>query len=152
MKSSESLRNAIHEKGVKQVASELGVSTSLVYKWCQEKESEAGSGVENPLDRIRRVVEFTEDTGPIHWLCQSVGGFFVENPVRSEQTEAPVLEATQHLLSEFSELLAAVSQSYNADRTIDSEEAGRIRKEWEDLKTLAEQFVVACESGIYNES
>ena len=63
-----------------------------------------------------------------------------------------MLEATQHLLSEFSELLAAVSQSYNADRTIDDDEASRIRKEWEDLKTLAERFVVACESGIYNES
>lgn len=148
MESSDVLKKAIHERGVKAVAAELKVSTSLVYKWCQEKESESGSGVENPLDRIRRVVEVTGDTGPIHWLCMAAGGFFVENPVDRDGKKTPVLEATQRLLSEFSELLGAVSTGYNADGIIDSVEAGRIRKEWEDLKSLAEKFVTACE-GIY---
>ncbi len=35
----------------KAIASELGVSLSLVYKWAQEQ-SESGSGSRNPLDRI----------------------------------------------------------------------------------------------------
>ena len=149
MESSEVLRKAIHERGVKYVASELKVSTSLVYKWCQEKESESGSGVENPLDRLIRVVEITGDTGLIHWLCQSAGGFFVENPIDKDAGKTPVLEATQKLLSEFSELLGAVSNSYNSDGVIDHGEAARIREEWEDLKTMAEKFVLACEKGFY---
>ena len=61
-----------------------------------------------------------------------------------------MLGATQKLLGEFSELLAAVSRSYDDDSIIDQSEAQSIRKEWEDLKAMAEHFVVACESGAYN--
>jgi len=32
---------------------------------------------------------------------------------------------------------------------VDETEAGRIRKEWEELKCLSESFVVACESGCF---
>lgn len=149
MDSSELLRSVIHTKGVKAVAGELGVSQSLVYKWCQQKESEVGSGAENPLDRVKKIVEFTGDTQPIHWLCQSVDGFFIENPVRKEEQSAPVLMATQALLAEFSELLGAVSRSYENDGQIDASEADQIRVEWEQLKTAAEHFVVACEKGVY---
>jgi transposase-like protein len=149
VQSCEVLRKAIHGKGVKEVAGELGVSTSLVYKWCQEKDSESASGAENPLDRILKIVEITGETELVHWLCQKAGGFFVENPVEPQENSTPVLEATQRLLSEFSELLAAVSEGYNTDGEIDKLEAERIRKEWEDLKTLAERFVVACEAGAY---
>lgn len=152
MESSEVLKNAIHECGVKFVASEMKISTSLVYKWCQQKDSESGSGVENPLDRLGRIVEITGDKGPVHWLCRSAGGFFVENPIERDNSNTPVLEATQSLLSEFSELLGAVSASYNSDGVIDDDEAKRIRNEWEDLKTLAEKFVVACERGMYRET
>lgn len=151
MESHEVLRKAIYRRGVKVVAGELRVSESLVYKWCQDKESESGSGVENPLDRIAKVVKITDDRDPIRWLCQTVDGFLVENPVARIQQSAPILDATQKLLSEFSELLGAVSASFNNDQNIDSTEAERIREEWEQLKTLAEQFVVACETGVYTQ-
>ena len=107
-------------------------------------------GENNPLDRILKIVHLTDDTGPIHWLCQSVDGFFVENPVRSGERDTPFLQATQQVLAEFSELLQAVSESYNNDSSIDPQEAERIRQEWEQLKTLAEHFVVACEQGGYS--
>ena len=152
MKSNEVLKETFKEKGVKFVAQELGVSSSLVYKWCHDKESETSPGAENPLDRLQNIITCTENKLPVQWLCQANGGFFVSNPAANSQVSGSVLGATQRLLSEFSELLAAVSESYQDDGVIDPTEAKKIRKEWEDLKTLAEQFVLACEDGAYTQS
>ena len=150
MKSNEILKETFKEQGVKFVAQELKLSSSLVYKWCHDKGSETSPGAENPLDRIQAIVECTGNPLPIQWLCQINGGYFVPNPTESDKPSAPVLGATQKLLGEFSELLAAVSQSYENDGIIDQSEATSIRKEWEDLKALAEHFVLACESGAYD--
>lgn len=149
MESYEVLRDAIHPIGVKAVASQTRLSTSLVYKWCQAKDDPEASGVDNPLDRILKLIQVTGSTAPIHWLCQRNNGFFVENPIRGESENTPALLAAQKLLSEFSELLGVVSQSFERDSSIDAKEAARIRAEWEQLKTVAERFVVACESGVY---
>lgn len=148
MESYEVLRECIHETGVKIVASEMRLSTSLVYKWCQERADD--SGADNPLDRLKRLVEITGDEAPIQWLCQQFGGFFVANPAaKSESANEPALVATQSLLREFSDILAEVSGSLAGDNSISLDEAAKIRKEWEELKTLAEAFVVACEAGLY---
>lgn len=147
MESYQVLRDALQERGVKAVAAELKLSPSLVYKWCQPKTED--SGADNPLDRVAELVRLTGKTAPIHWLCQAHNGFFVENPVKTGDHNAPVIMATQQLLREFSELLEAVSTSFANDSAIDPAEAQRIRTEWEQLKTLAEQFVVACEAGVY---
>lgn len=152
MKSNEVLKQTFKDKGVKFIAQELNLSTSLVYKWCHDKDSETSPGADNPLDRLQAIIDCTGNTTALHWLCQSNGGFFVPNPSHGSQLSGPVLGATQKLLGEFSELLAAVSDSYQNDGVIDTAEARDIRKEWEDLKTLAEQFVLACEDGAYNEA
>lgn len=147
--SNEVLKATFKDKGVKYVAQELKVSTSLVYKWTHDKDSETSPGADNPLDRLQAIIEITGNDAPIQWLCQKNGGFFIANPVEGEQEATPVLGATQQLLGEFSELLAAVSESYQNDNIIDPDEASNIRKEWEELKTLAERFVRACEDGAY---
>lgn len=149
MKSHEVLKKAINKKGVKSIASDMNLSSSLLYRWCSSNDSPDDWGAANPLDRVHRLVELTEDTGPVHWLCQASNGFFVENPIREGQQETPFLQATQQVLGEFSEMLQAMSESYNDDSSIETKEAARIRAEWEELKTLAEQFVVACEEGTY---
>ena len=69
------------------------------------------------------------------------------NP-RPYNTHPPLLQA---ILREFSELLEAVSSSSADNGEIDTKEAASIRKEWEDLKSLTETFVSACESGNYQE-
>lgn len=149
MKSFEVLRDVIHKRGVKAVASDLRVSTSLVYKWCQNADGEDAAGADNPLDRLIRICESTESKDPVVWLCERVGGFLVETPMVTKET-MPVVSATQKMLTEFSEMLAAVSESVADDGKIDATEAKRIREEWEDLKRQAESFVVACEEGSYN--
>ena len=44
------LKSAVSEVGVKQVAAQLKVSTSLAYKWCDPKQISGESSVNNPLD------------------------------------------------------------------------------------------------------
>jgi len=152
MESHEVLRQAIDKIGVKAVASELRLSPALVYKWCEESRADDpdASGTRNPLDRLAEIVRLTEDLGIVSWLCARAGGFFVHNPpARSKNMEGDLLESTQKLVKHFSELLGEVSQSASNDGQILKCEAGRIRQEWEELKTTVETFVVACEKGVY---
>lgn len=151
MESHEVLREAVDRVGVKVLAQELKLSPSLVYKWCLPPETDVqdGSGARNPLDRLAEIVRVTRDTGVIHWMCQLGGGFFVPNPMAGGTGNVQALKCTQEIIREFSELLTEVSRSLEHDQSITSEEAQRIRREWEQLKTLTEQFVVACESGVY---
>lgn len=149
MKSHEVLKLVVSEKGAKQVAPEVQVSRSLLYKWCQSHEDPDASGAANPLDRLLRLMEFTDDDRPLEWLCKARGGFYVPNPTSGQSEGGAVLEATQKLLADFSDLLSEVSSSYSNDAQIDTEEARRIREEWEDLKSFAECFVTECESGLY---
>lgn len=149
MESYEVLKDCIQAKGVKAVASDLKLSTSLVYKWCQAPG--ADSGANNPLDRLKLLLQSTKCETPIHWLCREFGGFFVANPdSQSSENNEPALMATQSLLSEFSDILSEVTKSLADDNEISDTEANKIRKEWEDLKTLAESFVLACEAGVYS--
>lgn len=149
MKSHDVLKKAITAVGVKSVAADMSLSSSLVYKWCESKEGEDAGGAANPLDRIDKIYQLTGDTSPISWLCQRAGGFFVENPPPKQKSDGPLLPVTQRILREFSELLQAVSNSLENDGQVDTKEAEKIRREWEDLKGVAEGFVLACEKGQY---
>jgi hypothetical protein len=148
----EILKEVIDRVGVKKVAARLGVSSSLVYKWCQKPEDpdslEFNSGAINPLDRIRMIYEETQDPQLIQWFCQLANGFLVNNPQKGlAEGELKLLENIQRFITEFSETLNAISSSYEGDRRITADEAKRIRKEWEDLKRIGEAFVCACEAG-----
>ena len=152
MESHEVLRETVKGVGVKSVASEMGLSTSLIYKWCEPSEGANAAGAGNPLDRIARLCAVTGSKEPIAWLCQQTDGFLVNNPDVEKQGQVPVVTATQNILQEFSELLEAVTDSVNNDSHVDGKEADRIRTEWEALKRAGEQFVSACEKGVYKEA
>lgn len=152
MESHEVLREAAEKVGVKALAAELRLSPALVYKWCEESESDDpdASGARNPLDRLREIVRVTSHIPVVNWLCHEAGGFFVHNPDgQCDNINTDLLQSTQHLVRAFSELLNEVSESVADDGFIEADEADRIRNDWELLKTTAETFVVACERGIY---
>ncbi|HKQ50196.1 MAG TPA: helix-turn-helix domain-containing protein [Phycisphaerae bacterium] len=154
MESHEVLREAAEKVGVKALAAHLRLSPALVYKWCEESETDDpdASGTRNPLDRLRDIVQATGHIGVVGWLCQQAGGFFVHNPdAKSADIDTDLLQSTQQLVLGFSELLNEVSQSVANDGAITAGEARKIRREWEDLKTTAETFVVACERGVYRD-
>ncbi len=149
MESHEIMRRAVGEVGVKAVAADMALSSSLVYKWCQPK-GEDNSGAGNPLDRIAELCRITGDMSPIVWLCEQVNGFFVENVTPdAAHADERALGMTQRILKEFSEMLDMVARSIAHENGIDTDEARAIRVEWEDLKRVAEQFVLGCEMGRY---
>jgi hypothetical protein len=149
MDSYEVLKQSVSDLGVKSVASDLGLSTSLIYKWCQPSDSEDASGADNPLDRLAKIHELTGDTGPIQWLCQKADGYYVPNTPTEQVDAIPLLHMTRRIVREFSELLDVLTESIENDGQIDLKEADKIRIEWEKLKSSAESFVSACEKGVY---
>ena len=154
MKSCEILKTAADTIGVKALAGKLNLSPALVYKWCQDssKDDPDSSGARNPLDRLAEIVQATGDEEVVNWLCHEAGGFFVHNPrAHGGDNETELLRQTQVLVKEFSELLSTVTRSIEDDGQIEDKEADLIRGKWQTLKTTAESFVVACETGCYHD-
>lgn len=146
MKSHEVLTKSVQSIGVKSIAYDMGLSASLLYKWLQS-EHNSGTAI-NPLDRVIELHKLTNDDCLIQWICNNAGGFFVKNIQVKGEHGKQLFECTQSILKEFSEMLTAITES-NADGVVTKQEAEDIRKEWEDLKSVTESFIVSCENGSY---
>ena len=147
MDSSKVLRETVKGVGVKQAAAAVGVSTSLLYKWCQPRKGPSGSrgsGSANPLDRLARLVEAAGDDRPVRWLAGRAGGFFTPNPRPRATPDLDVLHGARRIVAEFADVLESLERSL-ADGRINAKEAERIRREWEQLKSAGEGLVVSCE-------
>ena len=140
MKSHEVIKETVDALGAKKVASDLGISLSLLYKWSEPTEE---SGAQNPLDRVAQLSKITSDPRPVMWLCQQMNGVYVKNP-EPLRSKLDVMKETQRLLKEFSDVLLAVGTAWE-DARVTPAEAAKIRAEWDELKSLAETFVVGCE-------
>jgi hypothetical protein len=145
MESHEVVRKALSKGNPKDVAAELGVSLSLIYKWSQSDDSN-GSGTINPLDRVLQLYELTQEDHLMQWLCMKAGGVFVKNPPTQHRRGFEVMPATQEIVQQFANLLASISQAA-VDNSITSEEAHNIRHVWDELKRFTEGFVRCCEEG-----
>ncbi len=145
MESYEVFKEAFKNCSPKVIASELGVSLSLVYKWAQEQ-SESGSGSRNPLDRILEIIRLTEEERIVEWLCERCNGYFVRNPESRCEKGFEVLPATTEIVAQFSGLLSRISQAA-LDSSITEDEAESIREQWDRLKCYGEGFVRCCEEG-----
>lgn len=149
MESHEILKQSLDEVGIKLAAHKLGLSQSMVYKWCQPDNDDASRAV-NPLDRVLELVQLTKSTALLEWLCQRAGGYYVANPpVAQTNYSMEVLQATQRMVGEFSQLLSSVTMSLADDQAISAQEAEGIRQIWQNLKSVGEQFVSSCEAGRY---
>lgn len=151
MKSHEVIKQAISNDSVKTIAARMGLSTSLVYKWCEEPsldEDPDQSGARNPLDRVAELHRLTGDSAIVSWICEHANGFFVENPknIRPDEVVSSILISTQGMIKEFSDLLDEISRAIR-DGKVNPVESERIRREWEQLKGKAETFVIRCEQG-----
>src|SRR2546423_4909765 len=108
MQSHEILREVFQECSPKQVASELGLSLSMIYKWAEPPDIAAGSGSTNPLDRIEALLRCTNDRRLVQWICQRAGGFFILNPKTNRPHPSYLIPATNQIVQEFADLLAVV--------------------------------------------
>ena len=148
MESHEVMRDVLKEVPAKLVASEMGLSLSLVYKWAEPPEDGTGSGANNPLDRVGQLVRLSKASIIPKWVCAQAGGFYIQNP-KVERSDAKLIPVTNDIVQEFADMLATIAQSAS-DNTITPEEAKRIRHRWEELKSVTEGFVVAAEKGCYS--
>ena len=140
--SSDVLKKAIDKVGVKAVVNQLDVSQPYVYKWLQGKD---GSGTRNPLDRIKAIVEITDDTSPIDWLCKNFDGTFVKD--RNDDKEFELLDFVK-FNAEFGPKLLKLNESIMGalvvDQKIDKEGYEDIKSKWYELKQVVEGFVQSC--------
>jgi hypothetical protein len=146
MQSHEVLREVFQQCSPKHVASELGLSLSMIYKWAEPPDPAAGSGSTNPLDRIDALLNCTRDRRLVQWICQRAGGFFILNPKTNKAHPSFLIPATNEIVQEFADLLAVIATAA-ADNQITSAESKEIRARWEELKSVTEGFVACCEEG-----
>ena len=148
MQSHELLREVLEKSSVKQVAADLGLSQSMIYKWA-EADDDGGSGAANPLDRIEALLRSTGDQRLVQWICQRAGGFFILNPKTHQPHPDFLIPATNEIVQEFADLLAVIATAA-ADNRITPAEARNIRGRWEELKSVTESFVACCENGNFS--
>ena len=148
MQSHELLREVLKKTSAKNIAADLGLSLSTIYKWSEEDEQD-GSGVANPLDRIEALFRSTKDRRLVQWICERAGGFFILNPKHNNPHPDFLIPATNEVVQEFADLLSVVATAA-ADNEITKKEAKDIRARWEELKTVTEEFVTCCEEGNFS--
>ena len=145
MHSHELLKEVLKKTSAKQIAADMGLSLSLIYKWAEPPAVETGSGANNPLDRIEQLLRITRDTRIAQWVCERAGGFFITNP-KSRPHDYNLIPSTNNIVQEFADMLSVIAVAAS-DSQITKEEAKAIRRRWEDLKSLAEGFVRHSEEG-----
>ena len=145
MESHEVMKEVLKRTSAKQIAAEMQLSLSLIYKWAELPEDDSGSGTGSPLDRVGQLIRITKDARVAQWVCEQADGFFIRNPQNLPPNQA-LIPLTNGIVQEFADMLAAIAIS-SADSIITKEEAKKIRSRWEELKTVTEGFVRAAESG-----
>ena len=148
MQSHEVLREVLDKCNAKQIAADMGLSLSLIYKWAEPSELH-GSGTVNPLDRIEALIRCSNDAKMVQWICERAGGFFIKNPKGQWPHPHFLIPATNQIVQEFADLLAVIA-SAAADNTISKQESKSIRARWEELKSVTEGFVRCCEEGNFS--
>lgn len=149
MESHELLKEVLKKTSAKQIAAELALSLSLIYKWAEVPEEKSGHGANNPLDRIEQLLRITGDKRIAQWVCERAGGFFITNPESAPHVHA-LMPATNAIVQEFADMLQVIA-SAAADQAITEPEAKAIRARWEELKSVTEGFVCAAEQGRFGE-
>ena len=147
MHSHEVMREVLKKTSAKQIAADMNLSLSLIYKWAEPPEDDSGSGASSPLDRVGQLIRITGDARIAQWVCEQANGFYIRNPHNLPQV-TNVIPATNDIVQEFADMLATIATAAS-DSAISKEEAKTIRRRWEELKSVTEGFVHAAESGNY---
>ena len=143
METRELLRDIIREDNAKQIAEDMGISPSLLYKWFESGEQART----NPLEHLIALYRATGDRRLVGLLCAKAGGFFVENPpAKPSPAGETLMQALGHVHREAAEL-DRVLADIEAAGIITPAEARRLRKQWERVKSKQEGLVRDAERG-----
>ncbi len=149
MQAHEVMKNVLKKTSAKQIAADMNLSLSLIYKWAEPPEEESGSGASSPLDRVGQLIRSSGDTRIAQWICEQADGFYIRNPHNLPTFDT--LRVTNDIVQEFADMLATIAHA-SADNAISKDEARVIRRRWEELKSVTEGFVTAAESGNFGAS
>jgi sensor domain CHASE-containing protein len=149
MESHELLKDVLKRTSAKQIAAEMSLSLSLIYKWAEPPVDASGSGASNPLDRIAQLIKATGEQRIAQWVCEKSGGFFIRNPPAKASGQA-LVPATNEIVNDFARLLGVIAAA-SADQQVTAAEARGIRASWEALKSATEGFVQSAERGAFRE-
>lgn len=141
----ELMREVLKRTSAKQIAADMGLSLSLIYKWAEPADGD--SGANSPLDRVGQLVRITRDVRIAQWVCERAGGFYIRNP-HNFPPGGSLIPVTNDIVQEFADMLATIATSA-ADDTVTKDEAKKIRARWEELKSVTEGFVKAAEAGSF---
>jgi len=146
MHAHEVMREVLKRTSAKQIAADMGLSLSLIYKWAEPPEAEGSLGA-SPLDRVGQLVRITHDVRIAQWVCEQADGFYIRNP-HNLPPGGPLIPVTNDIVQEFADMLATIATAA-ADDTVTKDEAKKIRARWEELKSVTEGFVRAAEAGTF---
>src|SRR5450432_1799077 len=110
MDAHEVMKEVLKRKSAKQIAAEMALSLSLIYKWAEPPEDNSGSGASSPLDRVGQLIRITRDTRVAQWVCEQAGGFFIRNP-QSFPAIQPLIPITNDIVQDFADMLATIAMS-----------------------------------------
>ena len=147
MDSHEVMKEVLKRTSAKQIAADMALSLSLIYKWAEPPLDDSGSGASSPLDRVGQLIRITGDARLAQWVCEQADGFYIRNP-HNLPSGRPLIPVTNDIVQEFADMLATIAVS-SADNVITKDEAKKIRARWEELKSVTEGFVKAAESGSF---
>jgi len=107
----------------------------------------------NFLDRVMSFMEAVESqTGKLtllEYMAEEFGCILVKNPaIRAGQE--PIIKQVAEILRDFAAVIDEISKA-ESDLSISKDEGAKIRARWEVMKRLTEEFVLACESGVYDQ-
>ncbi len=145
MDSKEAMKKAVKQTGVKEVATALTLSPSTLYNQmnCDDK-----------TDILQRFVDFSALCGndiAIKWACEQLGGTYIPNIKVTPDRDVSASDCISRSLKEFADVMRVIGEAI-ADGSITQNEAEDIRKEWEEVKSLLEGFVFACELGYHQKN
>lgn len=148
MDSHEVMRDVLKKTSAKQIAAEMALSLSLIYKWAESPEEQNAGAANSPLERVGQLIRITQDTRIAQWVCEQADGFYIRNP-HNLPADRPLVPITNDIVKEFADMLATIALS-SSDSVITKEEARNIRRRWEQLKSVTEGFVTAAETGNFS--
>jgi hypothetical protein len=177
MQSHELLREVFQKCSAKQVAADLGLSLSMIYKWAEpplpgygaSSADEGGPVAPNParagaggpvapkrseggsgtVNPLDRIEQLLRSTGDQR-LVQWIcqrAGGFFILNPKTNKPHPSYLIPATNEIVQEFADLLAVIASAAADNQITQKEAASIRARWEELKTVTEGFVACCEEG-----
>ena len=153
MNSRQILKKALKGCDRKFVADSMEVSVgSLNNQVAGERPYQPKGNTTNFLDRVMLFIDATYAETCRHdllqWMAEEYDCILINNPLISVTT-CPAISKISEILQDFAAVVEETGKAEKNER-ITREKAEKIRAKWEIMKRTTEEFILACETGVYD--